>query len=544
MGLGDASVANGYSALPMPTDHDPRCSIRPLGVAVWLGTVAVVAYAGCGGALGQRSVSTFRYHADHYGFEAQDHLRLRVADLDGDGFPDLCLGRAWSSGVGPRLFWNNGNGTFAHDDQPLPPNVPVCGPGRIAAVGDVNGDGRPDIVVPAELPIGFGLFPPRIFLNRRHRRFDLDTRPVLPNETMACLGAELFDADGDGDLDLLLYGDSLRGRADRLFFNDGTGLFQEVTATHLPSVPHYVVHVCVADLNGDGATDLVWAVSGANARIMLNDGQGRFHVARLLPETTATHIVAGDVDGDGAIDLFVSVDGPPDRLYRNTGGGTFADESHRLPYAKSSPEWTRGACFVDIDADGDLDLMISSRTLGSRRGPQLWLNDGFGRFSDVTASVFVSGNEVPWFDVVAADFDRDGDIDLAGTLFDQQSPFIGGRVLIQHRRHVRVPASVPYNANCPVEISAGAGSTVFPVLGLPGPSVLLPPLGPVGLANPTVLLAPMNFPSATTRSFPIFVPDNPSLLGATLRVQAVDLGYDGGTTLVAKTTNWSAFRIH
>jgi hypothetical protein len=486
----------------------------------------------------------FTYDAAHFGFAGVGPQHA-ILDLDGDGFLDLSVGSPVAGGLGPRLFWNNGNATFTPHDLSLPPGVSFGGAGRIGAVGDVDGDGRADIVVAGTMPRGHGVFPPRVFLNRGNRQFDMDRRGGLPEESMGCDCAALFDADGDGDLDLLLYGDAFsRGNAERLFLNDGTGMFQDVTATHLPVLPSRALSVCVADLDGNGSPDLAWAMSGTHARVMLNDGQGRFHVAWLMPETTAQRIIAGDVDGDGALDLFVAVDGPPDRLYRNSGVGVFADESHRLPYAKSAPEVTMDACFVDIDGDDDLDLVISNRTRPSdtRYGPRLWRNDGTGRFTDVTSQSIVSGNEPSWGTVAAGDFDRDGDMDLLGTVVDQLP--VAGRVLIQHRRHVRVPASVPYNANFPVEISAGAGSTVFPMLGLPGPSVLLPPLGPIGLAQPTVLLAPVTFPSATTRSFPIFVPDNPSLLGATLRVQAVDLGYDGGTTLVAKTTNWSAFRIH
>ena len=131
-------------------------------------------------------------------------------------------------------------------------------------------------------------------------------------ETMSP-GVALFDADGDGDLDLyLVNGAPLPGAPpgttprNRLFRNRGDGTFEDVT-----------------ELSGTGDTGY-----GSGCAI-------------------------GDYDGDGDLDLYVLNYGP-NALYRNDGEGRF----QRVEVGAEDPTWSNAAAFLDYDLDGDLDLYV------------------------------------------------------------------------------------------------------------------------------------------------------------------------------------------
>jgi hypothetical protein len=116
-----------------------------------------------------------------------------------------------------------------------------------------------------------------------------------------------------------------------------------------------------------------------------------------------------DVNGDNLQDLYVVNGrypaGEPNRLYLNQGDGTFRDASREAGVA--DPHWGLGAAFADIDNDGDLDLFVSNYV--GRNG--LYLNNGQGRFSDVSGQV--SKQEQGWGKGPSfGDIDHDGDLDL------------------------------------------------------------------------------------------------------------------------------------
>ena len=169
----------------------------------------------------------------------------------------------------------------------------------------------------------------------------------------------------------------------------------------------------------------------ASPPTLLAQGQNIFFVEEpRLPAdtgiggTSTTDVDLVDVDGDGDLDLFItegtdSIAGRPNRLLVNSGGGQFVDESHtRLPmtnFANSTK-----ADFGDVDADGDLDVIIAN--VG---GEHLWLNDGIGFFTD--ASMQLPSPLPIVLDISAdarlADVDGDGDLDV---LVSNENPFPGG----------------------------------------------------------------------------------------------------------------------
>jgi hypothetical protein len=117
-------------------------------------------------------------------------------------------------------------------------------------------------------------------------------------------------------------------------------------------------------------------------------------------------VAAGDIDGDGWCDLyFCGLDGP-NVLYRNLGNWKFQDVTQTAGLACQGVAAT-GAALVDIDGDGDLDLIVTS--LGN--GTLCFRNDGKGHFTDVTAAVGLHSTK-GGMSMALADIDGDGFLDL------------------------------------------------------------------------------------------------------------------------------------
>jgi hypothetical protein len=117
-------------------------------------------------------------------------------------------------------------------------------------------------------------------------------------------------------------------------------------------------------------------------------------------------IVAADVDGDGLLDLYFQTQLGGNELWKNQGGGRFSDVTEEAGVALAD-RVTVTASFADVDNDGDQDLFVTT----VRMGNALFLNDGKGRFTDVTAAAGLaySGHSSG---AVFFDYDLDGNLDL------------------------------------------------------------------------------------------------------------------------------------
>jgi hypothetical protein len=263
---------------------------------------------------------------------------MAVYDVDGDGDPDIL----WGDFFEPGLLWLRNQGACAHPDFhgdriPFPPNAPLETSGYNApAAGDLNGDGRLDLVVGV---LG-GAFNP--VKTSAANLYELDqTAPgawsIATSHLLdgIDLGAETIpafaDLDGDGDLDLVVGTkiEPANSRAGGLYWFENTGSrtapsFQ--LRGHLTVLPVFHNAPALGDLDGDGRPDLVvgqfqdavaWyhnsGKSGADRFVLVDSAVVR------LPRGSNGVPELYDIDHDGDLDLFVGDAGGRIAFFRNDG---------------------------------------------------------------------------------------------------------------------------------------------------------------------------------------------------------------------------------
>lgn len=227
-----------------------------------------------------------------------------------------------------------------------------------------------------------------------------DGHASLPSSNLNDSGSdvEAFDYDRDGDQDLLVSNRT----SFLLYTNDGSGSFTDETATRLLSdnVGAFVSGVLDVDLDGDldfvscGTLD----ANGNSVSPMLfkNDGTGVFTKTQdlVIPMNDSDNIIIGDLNSDGWPDVMIGAgsayggSGMPHQLvslFLNQSGTLVLDAATETAAWNSNDEdWLSGDC-GDVDRDGDLDLYFAMSGPGGCPNILL-LNDGFGSFTDVSAT--------------------------------------------------------------------------------------------------------------------------------------------------------------
>jgi len=322
-------------------------------------------------------------------------LSVALGDVDGDDDSDLLVGNAGSGGSQNRLYLNDGNGGFTDATAP-PPTDPDWT--HAVALGDVDGDGDADALIGNYLQN-------RLYLNDGTGVFG-DATAGLPPDSSDSRAVAMGDVDGDGDLDALVGNSAFAGGAqNRLYLNDGSGVFLE-SAAGLPAYFDSTRALALGDLDGDGDLDLLIGngYPDYQDRLYLNDGTGVFAAApaNLPVDFDSTYAIAlGDVDGDGDLDAMIGNSGQ-NRLYLNNGGGILVDSASSLP---AQLDDTRAVMLGDVDGDGDLDALI-----GNSGQNRLYLNDGTGAFADGTAGLPADSDQT--HSLSLGDMDGDQDLDV------------------------------------------------------------------------------------------------------------------------------------
>lgn len=327
--------------------------------------------------------------------EGCDSHAVTLADLEGDGDLDIVFangGGYYTAGdaAPTALYLNDGKGNFVESNATLLGGF--SGRLRQVAIGDVNGDGRPDLV----MPDAYGMAPDALFIQAgvgtNGQLLPYREEGAVRLGTVSQAGAtRLGDVDDDGDLDLIVtdWGDlppSSPGTA-HLYLNDGNGYFDEKPGA-IPSNTQTIgtgpIDSDLVDVDGDFDLDLLLASREGDSLLFLNDGKGTFLDGNgQLPPQPGPYVYgpdACDVDADGDLDLWLDNGASQRReqLLINDGKGLFTDESRdRIPGNSNLSADDNEVQCADIDGDGDMDAVIASLSSNER----VLLNDGKGVFT-------------------------------------------------------------------------------------------------------------------------------------------------------------------
>lgn len=378
---------------------------------------------------------------------------LDAADLDGDGDLDLAY-TAFQAGVGTRAEWRENTSVAGGPLSFGPPHLLSTPAGRYTdlMIADLDGDGGPDVVLADETVdrvvmhrnLGGGSFAPKSQLAPgtgsvrpfhlaaadfdgdgdldvyASERFDADVRLLInqgggsfSNYLFAYLGSgtinslDAVDANGDGIDDLLISFDS-SGRYGWLR-NQG-GAFGPLNSFTQP--PSTLITPLVGDFDADGDEDLAAASA---LGLWLHQGTGALGAAAFEEGRRLTYDIAhapgvdaADLDGDGDADLLLALS-PYEEGYawsENLGGGSFNGVTQTFPM--TVPLECRP---LDLDGDGDLDLVGIGGSFDSIQASVRWAeNLGSGQFADsitIYSELADSGATVGF-----GDMEGDGDVDF------------------------------------------------------------------------------------------------------------------------------------
>jgi hypothetical protein len=398
--------------------------------------------------------------AEHYFMPHLTGSGAALFDFDGDGRLDIYLVQNCgpNSKVTNKLFHQLPDGRF--EDVSAGSGLDVAGYGQGVAIGDINNDGLPDVLLTE-----YGRV--RLFLNEGGGKFRDITREAGLDNPHWATSAAFFDFDRDGWLDLVVVNylnynptkkcsnatrspefcgpQAFDGTVTRLFRNcgDKKGRFEDVTLkAGLARRPGPGLGVVCADFNGDHWPDILVANDGAPNHLWINQRDGTFKeeaVTRGLAYDGQGKAVAnmgiavGDVDGDGLDDVLIThLPAELPVLWKQEPAGLFQDRTGESGLAR--PTWRGtgfGAVFGDFDHSGALHLAMANGAVTVRGRPaapgtgfweryaernQLFVNDGAGRFRDISMqNQAFCGPPGVFRGLACGDVDNDGALDLLVT---------------------------------------------------------------------------------------------------------------------------------
>jgi hypothetical protein len=321
---------------------------------------------------------------------------VALADLNGDGKLDAFVANDNPSGGSDnRVYFNAGSGGFTDSGQRL---LDPTGSGPNAVAGDINGDGKIEVITGRT-----------VWLNDGGGGFAADTNRFVDSDHSDFLRATLADLNGDGHLDVFAI---VWKAPSRIYTNDGSGLFSDTGQRIGQGIQANVV---LRDVNGDGSIDAVttgWKENslpgGTNNycpnRVWTNNGSGMLTGTGQVLDEAARHIHAmalGDVDNDGHPDLVIGMTAAPwAKVYRNDGVGRFSLSQ------SFGNRWIESMALGYLNGDGWLDIYLGC---GSPPAPdQVWTNNRTGQFVNSGLGLDPAHST----DVAIGDVDGDGDFDV------------------------------------------------------------------------------------------------------------------------------------
>lgn len=353
---------------------------------------------------------------------------LAVADYDSDGWQDVFFANAGSSGAGGALFRNRGDGTFS--ETTVQSGMAYAGNTMAVVWGDFNNDEHPDLYL-----INYG--PNVLYQNNGDGSFTDVTAGAGVGDHLWSMGGAGVDFDHDGDLDIFVsnladpdtlpdgtmaFPQGLAGASNTLYRNNGDGTFSDVSETsHLSGGKHPTLGVLCADFDNSRDVDLYVLNLNSPNQLFSNLRDGTFTNLSTQADAVASQqaygVAIGDIDNDGLVDMVLpDPTGGRTKISKNMGNGRFQSRSIVTPAAAVAPH---NAQLIDFDNDGDLDVLLvaspvfTPSTAATFRNFYLLENQG-GEFRDISEQVGLHEiGSLPVRGLAAADYDNDGDLDLA-----------------------------------------------------------------------------------------------------------------------------------
>ncbi len=320
---------------------------------------------------------------------------VAVGDFDNDGFDDVYI-----TNVGNDTFYRNlGDGTFLDQTEAAKLVNPLWG--TSAAWGDLDQDGDLDLFV------------------CNYTKYD-------PENPVECFG--------DDGIPGICHPDEVEPEPNKLFVNRGDGTFEEIlTAAGLDQPGSKSLGVVIADLNDDGIVDIFVANDTKANHLFVNDGQLHFEETGVLAGVAANGLGLyqasmgvgfGDYNQDSHPDLYVThFTSDSNTLYRGLGGGAYFDATQETGlHVPTLQTLAFGTIMADFDCNGGDELFVANGHIDDSFQSQ---GDRFKMPAQLfawTGSRWIdcSAHAGPYFErkvlgrgVASADFDHDGDMDLA-----------------------------------------------------------------------------------------------------------------------------------
>ena len=225
--------------------------------------------------------------------------------------------------------------------------------------------------------------------------------------------ANWIDYDNDGKLDLFVSRGPSAGATPYLYHNEGNGVFTKITTGPIVTASMKADGSSWGDFDNDGNVDLCVATWWNQIDFLFqNNGSGNFSFLNTNPISSFNGYSEtcswGDYNNDGLIDLFVtnSAAASKNYMYKNLGAGNFQKIDTGL--VVNEVDSSRGATWVDIDNDRDVDLFICNENHNIN---SVFRNDGNGNFTKITNTALTQ-IQGEWWSASWGDYDNDGLLDV------------------------------------------------------------------------------------------------------------------------------------